>query len=189
MPSTQDVENEILERAGITKKLLENIPMMLRVFDGAGRDWEAGRPNPGNPNMVVHSMFGTPQEDESIPGDVRVYSFPQAIGQGFARYVVNRQYQGFTTETMSDEGFIDEVAGELRELALAKGVLEECPFDECEGVNPSDAEGCAECGRKFEEEEEDGDLVHRGPRETGKTLEELDRGRPPSPPSPRVPET
>jgi hypothetical protein len=40
-------------------------------------------------------------------------------------------------------------------LAVSKGVLEECPNEECEGINPVDAAECATCGRKLEEEEEE----------------------------------
>jgi hypothetical protein len=154
MATSGDVESEILERASLTRELVKDLPMVSRCFDGAKRDWEAGKPNPGNESMVVHSMFLTPSEDdEGIAGDVRVYSFPRDTGVAFARYVVNRQHPGFTTESMSDEAFMDEVAAELRELALAKGVVEECSFDDCEGVNPADAEKCATCDRPLAEEE------------------------------------
>jgi hypothetical protein len=155
MATTTDVEKEILGRAGLTVELVRDLPMVSRVFDGAKRDWEAGKQNPGNQQMIVHSMFLTPDEDEEgVPGDVRVYSFPQTEGVPFARYVINRIHPGFTTESMSDESFMDEVASEMRELALAKGAIEECPGEDCDAVNPTGAEVCGECGTRLLEEEE-----------------------------------
>src|ERR1700731_505815 len=154
MATTTDVESEILQRAGLTRELVKDLPMVSRCYDGAKRDGEEGKPNPGNESMVVHSMFLTPSDDEEgIAGDVRVFSVPRAEGIAFARYVVNRQQPGFTTESMSDEAFMDEVASELHELALAKGVIEECSYEDCEGFNPADAEKCATCERPLVEEE------------------------------------
>jgi hypothetical protein len=151
--TTKDVESEILERASLTREAVVLLPMFTKFFDGAGRTWEAGKAHPGNPALTVHSMFKASVEDGNLPGDVRVYAFPATQEVPFSRFVVNRQFPGFSSESMGDEAFMDEIAAELRDLALEKGVLEECPNEECEALVLADAETCSECGTKLIEDE------------------------------------
>lgn len=153
MVTARDVETEILERASLTPKAVADLPMVSKFFDGGSRTWEVGKPHPGNPSLVIHSMFLASIEDGYIPGDVRVYAFPTSVDVPFARFIVNRQFPGFSSESMNDEVYFDELAAEFRELALSKGVLEECPNKDCDAVVLADAEVCGECGEKLTEDE------------------------------------
>jgi hypothetical protein len=157
MTTAKDVESEILERAGLTRESVADLPMLSKVFDGGGRTWEWNKPHPGNPNMVVHSMFKTSVEDGFSPGDVTVYCYPTSRDEvlPFARYIVNTNVQGFTSETMNDEVFMDEIAQELSAMAIEREILIECPNDECETFVLSDADKCPECGTAMLEDEEE----------------------------------
>lgn len=158
MTTARDVENEILERAGLTPEAAKELgPMVSKMQDGAGRVWEWNRPHPGNPSMMVHSMFKTDVEDGFAPGDIHIYAFPTSQNEvlPFARYVVNKNTSGYVSESMNDEVFMDEIAAEMSALALERGVLEECPNEECEELVLSDSEKCPECGTALNEEEEE----------------------------------
>jgi hypothetical protein len=173
MTTAKDVETEILERAGLTREAVKDLPMVAKVMDGAGRLWEWNKPSPSNPSMTVHSMFYTEPDDGFLPGDVRIYAFPTSTTEPlpFARYIVNRSHAGFGGESMSDEVFMDEIVSEVQAMALERGILEECPNEECEELVLSTAEKCPECGTPLVEDE--------GTPAEGATAETL-----PAPPEP-----
>ncbi len=149
MPTAED---EILERASLTRELIADMPMVSRLVDGAQRAWETNQSAPGTNAHKVQSIFRA--DEDGAPGDVHVYAIPTDDSGVFIRYTVSRHDGGTMREVMSGESFMDEVAAELVSLAVGKGVLEECPDEECGGVNPADAAECATCGKKLEEDEE-----------------------------------
>jgi hypothetical protein len=158
MPPT--AEDEILERASLTRELIADMVLVSRLVDGASRAWEVNQSAPGSNAQKVQSIFRA--DEDGAPGDVHVYVIPTDDSGMFARYTVNRHDGGSMREFMSGESFLDEVAAEMVLLAVAKGVLEECPDEECGGVNPAEAAECATCGRKLEEDEEPEATVDNG---------------------------
>jgi hypothetical protein len=144
-------EDEILERASLTRELLTDLVLVSRIVDGASRAWEVNQSAPGSNAQKVQSIFRA--DEDGAPGDAHVYVVPTDDGL-FARYTINRHDGGSMREFMSGEAFLDEVAAEMMSLAVAKGILEECPDEDCGGVNPADATECSVCGQKLGEEEE-----------------------------------
>lgn len=145
-----NAEDEILTRATLTRDLIADLPMVSRFVDGAARAWEVSQSVSGTNDQKVQSIF---LDDDATPGDAYVYAISTTGGMN-ARYTINRHDAGSAREYMSDEAFMDEVAAEMQALALEKGAIEECPDEECGGVNPADATTCVTCGRKLEEDEE-----------------------------------
>jgi hypothetical protein len=166
MPNT--AEDEILERAGLTqyeekpdgtrrlvvdgRDLIKDMRMVSRIVDGAARAWEVNQSAPGSSAQKVQSIFRA--DEDGAPGDARVYVIPTDDSGMFACYTVNRHDAGSLREFLSGEAFMEEVAAEMTALAVAKGILEECPDEDCGGVNPTDAVECATCGQKLGDEEE-----------------------------------
>jgi hypothetical protein len=151
-----NAEDEILERASLTRELIADLPLISRVVDGASRAWEVNHSAPGSNDQKVQSIFAA--DADGAPGDVHVYAVSMT-SDIHARYTVNRHDAGSMREAMSNEALLDEVAAEMMALAIDKGVLDECPDEECGGVNPAEAAECATCGKKLEVEEEESEPV------------------------------
>jgi hypothetical protein len=149
------VEDEILEGANLTRELANKMRIVNKTLDGANRLWEMARPCPGNDKMQVLAVFVADEED-SVPGDMRVYAVPLANDLPFMCNTVNRESPGFYSEHINDrEVFLDAISGELSALAVSQGLLEVCPNEECGTPNRVDAKVCIECGESLEEEEEE----------------------------------
>lgn len=155
----ETAEDEILSRAGLARELIVDLPLVSRFVDGASRAWEVNQSAPGSSSQKVQSIFF---DEDGAPGDAHVYAVSTVEGEMSARYTVNRLSTGSAREYMSDEAFLDEVASEMAALALAKGILEECPDEECGGLNPVDATECAVCGAKLGEEGEGSEAPENG---------------------------
>lgn len=127
---------EIREEADLLPEEVARLRVVDRLDIMTDR-WMTGASPPGNDKLYLLAMFGGNQfdEDSYVPGDVRAYAIPKsAIVQPtdpvFFCYTLSRVNPTVTRESMIRETFVNEVAEELRALAVFQEIVEEDDDDE-----------------------------------------------------------
>jgi hypothetical protein len=123
-------------------------------YGGASMEWVVREFVQGRQDLAVFAIFvnDVDNDDEHVPGDVRVYCIPTVQGGPFMRYTASRVNQRTLLPLVLDEErFIDELVEEWQSLAERFGVSD----------GTDDSVKCPHCGvltetRADDEEEEEG---------------------------------
>lgn len=159
---TAELDAEIAAACGYEKDDLSDIPWLEKVDWAGAPSWVRGKPVPGAPNLIIHSMYGASSDEkrvmfvEYVPGDIRVYATPTQTGPGdhFMRFTINRASPGQLHEAMTREAFVTEVGREIEELVDLDTTEDEC--EKCGAADvPIGSAFCNSCGSAMPEEPEE----------------------------------